>query len=171
MKNVHIAFGAILLVAVFFLFQFLASDRPPAHDEGAQSPTPEGSPSYSAATTQNSSQDSEIRVELYHFHGTNQCYSCVTVGELAEKTASTYFASELESGKLVFGHVNGELPENKELVEKYAATGSSLWIGTYVNGQFSKEQNINVWYKISNEADYLQYLKGVLEKRLKGDLS
>jgi len=111
------------------------------------------------------------RVEVYHFHGTQQCYSCRMVGELAEKTVNTYFKEELESGKLVFGHINGDLSENRESVEEYGVTASSLWIGTYINGTFHKEQNTNVWYKIRNEEDYLTYLRDILEQRLAGDLS
>ena len=125
----------------------------------------------STTLSQNSSVNGNITVEIYHFHGTNQCYSCIKVGELAEKTVNTYFKDELESGKLVFAHINGELPENQDLVNKYGVTGSSLWIGTYVNGKFYKEQNINVWYKIDNEKEYLDYLKSILERRLSGGLN
>ena len=110
-------------------------------------------------------------VEVIHFHATSQCYSCEMVGSLAEKTVNIYFKDELNSGMLVFAHVNFDLPKNKDLVEKYGVTGSSLWIGTYINGTFHKEQNTNVWYKINNEQDYLNYLNEVLEKRLEGDLS
>jgi len=112
-----------------------------------------------------------VRVEVLHFHGTHQCDSCKTVGALAEKTVNTYFKGELDSGQLAFAHINGQLAENRELVMRYGATGSSLWIGIYIDGTFHKEENTTVWYKIKNEQDYLQYLKGVLEKRLAGDLS
>jgi len=112
------------------------------------------------------------KIEVYHFHGTNQCYSCKTVGAYAEETLNTFFADELESDKIVFGHINIDLPENQELVKKYETTGSSLWIGTYTsNGKFSKEQNNNVWYKIGNKKEYMDYLNGVIEKKLSGDLS
>jgi len=120
---------------------------------------------------QNKTTEANITVEVYHFHGTHQCYSCIRVGELAEKTVNTYFKDELASGKVVFGHINAELPENKDLATKYGATGSSLWIGTYVNGKFSKEQNTNVWYKIEDEKGYLEYLKGIIDKRLSKELS
>lgn len=111
------------------------------------------------------------KVEVFHFHGTHQCSSCIAVGELAEKTVNTYFKDELESGKIVFGHVNGELAENAGLVQKYGVTGSSLWIGTYyADGTFSKEENVNVWYKISDDVGYMEYLKGILQKRLRGEL-
>jgi len=110
------------------------------------------------------------KLEIYHFHGTNQCYSCKTVGAYAEETVNTYFADELNSGKIVFGHINGELPENQDLVEKYGVTSASLWLGTYAkDGQFSAEQNTNVWYKIDNKEDYMSYLKGVIEQKLAGN--
>ena len=125
----------------------------------------------STTLPQNHSIDENITVEVYHFHGNHQCQSCIKVGELAEKTVNTYFKDELESGKLVFGHINGNLPENGGLVDKYGVTGSSLWIGTYVNGEFHKEQNVDVWYKINNEAEYLEYLKGILKRRLSGELN
>jgi len=114
---------------------------------------------------------SEIeRVEIYHFHSTNQCYSCKTVGAYAEETVNTYFSSELKSGKMVFGHIDVDSPENKELVDKYEAKGASLLIGTsYKDGTFTKEENTNVWYKISNKEEYLSYLKGVIENKLSGE--
>lgn len=111
------------------------------------------------------------KIEVYHFHGANQCYSCKTIKTFAEKTVNTYYPDLLESGKMEFRSINGELPENIEVTIKYGATGSSLWIGTYINGEFHKEENINVWYKVNDEEDFLIYLKEFLDKRLSGDLS
>ncbi len=113
----------------------------------------------------------DVKVEVYHFHRTSQCSSCRTLGALAEKTVNTYFKGELESGKLTFGHINVELAQNSELTDKYGSTGSSLMIGVYKDGKFTKEEDTRIWYKLNDEADYLSYLKGVLGKRLKGDLS
>ena len=109
------------------------------------------------------------KLEIYHFHGTNQCYSCRTVGAYAEETVKTYFADELKSGKIVFGHINVDLPENKELAIKYGVTGASLWLGTYTGEEFKAEQNTNVWYKISNKEDYMNYLKGIIGQKLAGN--
>jgi hypothetical protein len=119
----------------------------------------------------NTASASVEKVEVYHFHRTQQCYSCKTVGAYAEETVNTYFAPELASGKVVFGHINIEQPENKALVEQYNPTGPSLWIGVYDKGGFHKEENVNVWYKIGNKDEYLAYLKGAIEKRLAGDFS
>ena len=70
---------------------------------------------------------------------------------------------------MVFIHVNGELPENANLVKQYGATGSSLWIGVYgKDGNFSKEQNINVWYKTGDMEKCREYIKDVIVEKLSG---
>ena len=109
------------------------------------------------------------KIEVYHFHATRQCYTCKTVGAFSEETVNTYFADELKSGKIVFAHVNIDLPENKALVDQYEAKGSSLLIGVYgKDGSFSKQEDTNVWYKIDNETDFMNYLKGVIEQKFSG---
>ena len=111
------------------------------------------------------------RLEIYHFHGTQQCYSCKTVGAYAEEAVKTYFSEEIKSGKMVFDHINIDLQENKELVMKYGAKSSSLLLGVYDQNGFHPEENVNVWYKINDKEDYMNYLKGLIEKRLMGDFS
>jgi len=108
------------------------------------------------------------KIEIYHFHATNQCVTCKTVGSNAEATVNTYFANELKSGKIVFAHVNIDLPENKALVDKYEAKGSSLLIGVYgKDGSFTKQEDTNVWYKM-DKTDSMNYLKGVIERKFSG---
>jgi len=110
------------------------------------------------------------KIEVYHFHATRQCSTCIAVGKLAEETTNTYFKDELKSGKLVFGSINIDLPENKELVAKYGATGSSLIIGVYgKDGSFSKQEDTAVWSKIYDKEDYMNYLKGVIEQKFLGE--
>jgi hypothetical protein len=55
-------------------------------------------------------------------------------------------------------------------VAKYGVTSASLWLGGYTtDGKFSAEQNTNVWYKINNKAEYMSYLKEVIEQKLRRD--
>lgn len=133
--------------------------------------TSQAETSGTSTTTPRTINASIEKIEVFHFHPAHQCTSCIVLGDYAEETVKTYFAPELASGKMVFAHVNGELAENRALVEKYGVTSSSLWIGVYADGKFSKEENINVWYKLNKKQDFMDYLKGVLEKRLAGDFS
>jgi len=151
-----------LLITSFLLLGCTATADAPV-------PTPDPGPQSSAFTPATSDTNPVTKVEIFHFHGTNQCYSCVTMGAFAEETVNTYFAEEVASGKIRFAHVNGELPANRDLVVQYGATGSSLWIGVYKkDGTFTAEQNVNVWYKINDKPAYLAYLKGIIEQKLAG---
>lgn len=154
MNKRNFGFFSLLLLA-FLLVLFAGCTSP-----GETSARPGGTPSGSVE-----------RVEVYHFHRTQQCYSCITLGAYAEETVVTYFTPELQSGRVVFSHINIDLPENSALVKQYGPTGSSLWIGVYTGDGFSKEENINVWYKIGNKDEYMAYLKDVIGKRLAGDFS
>jgi len=129
----------------------------------------EGTSQTQTAEKMSSSNSKVQKIEIYHFHATSQCVSCKTVGAYAEETMNTYFADEVKSGKIVFAHINGDLLENKEKVMQYGVTGSSLWIGVYDETGFHPEQNTNVWYKINNKTDYMNYLKSVIEQKLKGE--
>lgn len=111
------------------------------------------------------------KIEVIHFHGTQQCSSCVLLGQYAEETVNSYFSKELESGKITFNHINYDLSQNSELVVKYGVTGSSLWLGVYDENGFHKEENINVWYKLNDKQDFMSYFRGLIEKRLSGDFS
>jgi hypothetical protein len=116
------------------------------------------------------SQDKAVaKIEIYHFHRTQQCSSCIRLGELAEETVNAYFTAELESGKIIFGHINIDLPENKEIVDRYSPAGSSIFIGTYYeDGTFSKEENVQVWYKIGSKEEYLSYLGELVNRKFTG---
>jgi hypothetical protein len=111
------------------------------------------------------------RVEVFHFHGNRQCASCKAVGDLAERTVNASFRNDLVLGRLVFAHVNYDLPENAALKTKYNVTGSSLWIGVYDTDGFHKEQDLRVWSLIHDEQAYTRYLTELITKRLNGDLS
>lgn len=108
------------------------------------------------------------KVEVFHFHGNYQCQGCINVGKCAEDAVNEYFQDEQESGLVVFAHVNYDLPENADLVQQYDVAGSSLWTGVYDDGNFSKEQNINVWYKTSDMEKCREYIKEVIEEKLNG---
>jgi len=111
------------------------------------------------------------KVELYHFHGNQQCHSCVLLGNLAEKVVKENYPDELALGKLVFGHINAEDPVNQDLAQKYEVVSSSLMIGVYTKDSFTKQDLVGLWYRLGNEEEYSDYLTGILDPFLKGGQS
>ncbi len=106
------------------------------------------------------------KIEVVHFHGTHQCVSCITVGKYALKTIKEKFPKEYENGIIVFKDINGELPENKDIVMKYQARGSSLFVNAIINGKNNIEEDVTVWRLVSNEDQFINYFQNKLNKLL-----
>jgi hypothetical protein len=106
------------------------------------------------------------KIEVVHFHATQQCWSCITVGEYALKTIKEKFPQEYENGKIVFKEINVELPENRDIVIKYQASGSSLFVNAIRDGKDNIEEDITVWRLVSNENQFVTYFQNKLNNLL-----
>jgi hypothetical protein len=122
-----------IIISLIIAFGFAA---------GCTDPSPHLGAAASATVPTTNTNSTVERVEVHHFHGNSQCTSCIAVGDLAEKTVNDNFKAELASGRLVFAHINYDLPENAALAVKYGVTGSSLWIGVYDANGFHKKEDI-----------------------------
>jgi len=116
-------------------------------------------------------QDSEEKqpaekIEVVHFHATQQCWSCITVGEYALKTIKEKFPEEYKNGTIVFKDINGELAENRDIVMKYRAGGSSIFINAIKNGVDNIEEDVTVWRLVANEDQYINYLQNKINNLL-----
>lgn len=109
------------------------------------------------------------RVEVVFIHPVPGCSSCDAVGIYANETVNTYFLKENTAGRLAFVDVNLNIPENRNIVERYGVYSESLWLGIYDDDGFHKVEDLNVWYKIYNKEDFMSYLKGELEQILYGN--
>ena len=106
------------------------------------------------------------KIEVVHFHVTNQCFSCIKVGEYALKTIQEKFKEEYENGTIIFMDINGELEENMEIVQKYKARSSSLFINSIIENKDDIKEETTVWRLVNNESRYLEYFEDKLKTLL-----
>lgn len=106
------------------------------------------------------------RIEVVHFHATQQCWSCITIGDFTEKSLKNRFPDELENGKISFKSINYELPENAEITQKYKAYGSSLFINLIYDEQDHISEDVQVWRLVNSEVQFRKYIGDKLEKYL-----
>lgn len=123
-------------------------------------------------TNQESSQSTVVMpekdiVQVYIFHATQRCTTCIAIGQLAGETVNEFFQPELQEGKIEFREINIDLPENQALAEKFQASGSALYINNYVGGKDNITEDAKVWRLTDDEAGFKNYLKGELDKLLR----
>ena len=159
-KNIFISItiGFILVVGFFVVKESEKSVGTSSEVLSSSSVGPTVTPQISAAPAD--------KIEVIHFHGTHQCWSCITVGEYALKTIKEKFTEEYKNGTIVFRDINGELPENKDMVIKYQARGSSLFENAITAGKDNIEEDITVWRLVSDENQFISYFQNKLNKLL-----
>ena len=106
------------------------------------------------------------KIEVVHFHATQQCISCITVGKYAKQTIDEKFPEEVKSGKIVFKEINAELPENQAIVTKYQARGSSLFVNAIRRDIDDIAEDTTVWRLVNSESQYITYFEGKLKSLL-----
>jgi hypothetical protein len=121
-----------------------------------------------AASTPLPGNHTVTRVELVFFHPVPGCDSCDQVGQYANDTVNTYFGPAVAEGRLIYRDVNLNLPENRGIVSRYGAYDNSLWVGVQDETGFHTTEIVDIWYYAYNRDDFLQYLKGVLDRQLAG---
>ncbi|NCT54766.1 hypothetical protein GW758_02275 [Candidatus Falkowbacteria bacterium] len=127
----------------------------------------------SARNSQSSSTDISLetrpksdKIEIMYFHASARCASCITLEEYLNEAVDDFFQDEIASGKISFQKVNIDLPENKELANKFEAVSSSLKINEIYDGIDHIEEDVRVWRYLGDKEDFKNYLKNRIESRL-----
>ena len=98
--------GLVIAIGLLVVFFLVSSGSPKAPEAVVSNQSMVTNQEYS------SRPQAAEKIEVVHFHGTQQCISCITVGKFALETIKERFPKEYADGTIVFKEINGELPEN-----------------------------------------------------------
>lgn len=97
------------------------------------------------------------KVEVVYFHSSARCFSCVALEDLTKKAINNNFQDKLSSGELTFDAYNVEFDENKEIIDKFQARSSSLFINLIYDGENQIKEDVTVWRYVSDENRFNDY--------------
>jgi len=150
----YLLYGVALVFAIGLVYMSFNTNEAASEQKSSEK----------TAQVQNSKPAEKIQVFL--FHNTQRCYSCITIGKYAKETVEQKFPEEIKSGKIEFREINIDLPENKELATKFKAAGSSLFINPIVDGKDNIKEDTQVWRLVSNEQGFISYLSDKIKTLL-----
>lgn len=102
------------------------------------------------------------KVEVFLFHRTQRCATCVAIGKLSGQAVEEEFAGEVASGKVVFREINIDEPQNKALAGKFQASGSSLFINAVRDGKDNIREDMEVWRLTGDPEAFKKHIAGKL---------
>jgi hypothetical protein len=108
------------------------------------------------------------RVEVAYFHMPQRCATCICFGERADYVVRTYFQDELVSGKLTFQIYAIGNRASVEVVKKYNALGSQLFVNMVTNNadHIKDIQDIWDWHCSSDKPGFDDKVKTVIRQCL-----
>ena len=166
-KKIIISIGAVLIIILLFSFKNFANKEVKSSSVSSQA-----SPVSAEFQKENNSSlvSQQVlpadKIEVVHFHATRQCFSCITVGKYALQTIKDKFPDEYQSGKIVFKDINVEWPENKEIVVKYQARGSSLFVNAISDDKDNIKEDATVWRLVNSQEKFTDYFENKLNTLL-----
>jgi hypothetical protein len=173
----NLSSGKVMLLAIFGLVMSLSVFA--CSSPAAQPPTsinePVAPPATVTARSDNSSSqspvNSTVRVDVVYFHRPQRCPTCLCFEERVRYVVGTYFQNELDSGKMTFGVYNIGDSQNADIVKKYNAVGSQLFINIVKDGtdNIKDIQDIWSWNCRSDGPGFDQKVKNIIDQSLKGD--
>jgi hypothetical protein len=121
--------------------------------------------------SQNQDKPADVlnRVDVVYFHRPQRCVTCLCFEERVRYVVSTYFQNEIDSGRMTFGVYDIGDNKNNDIVKKYGAVSSQLFINTVKDGtdNIKDIQDIWDWSCRSDKPGFDQKVKSVIEQSLK----
>lgn len=77
----------------------------------------------------------KTKLDVYYFHRTQRCQTCLSIEENTKITLEQYFADELKDGTITFYIIDYEGDTDKELIEKYEADAPALYLTKVKKGK------------------------------------
>ncbi len=72
--------------------------------------------------------NSESKIEVYYFHFTRRCATCVAVQEATEQFLKENYPDDMGNGNLVYHEVNLSEPESRVIAQKLDVDGQALLV-------------------------------------------
>lgn len=105
------------------------------------------------------------RLDIYYFHTTARCNSCLKIEKYTKAAVESGFKDELKSGKVVFKIINIDESENKHFIKDYELYTKSVIVQKIVKGKPGKWVNLEkVWELLGNEAQFSLYIQDEVKK-------
>jgi hypothetical protein len=74
-------------------------------------------------------------LDVYYFHRTDRCATCMSIEENTKNALDTYFSDELKEGTIRFYSICYEGDTDQEAIEKYKADAPGLYLTKVKKGK------------------------------------
>ncbi len=124
-----------------------------------------GFPAGQAGVAQSEAVDDGLVV--YYLHGLKRCVTCEAIESQTHEVVQIDFASQLESGEVVWKVANYEQPAGEDLATKFEIDKSNVVLVRMKDGYIEEWNRLdNVWALWNDELAFADYVRSEIEQML-----
>ncbi|MEA1959276.1 MAG: nitrophenyl compound nitroreductase subunit ArsF family protein [Chloroflexota bacterium] len=153
-----------LIALLLLTIGIVSACKVPSTDQ--PTPTPTVSATVQPGITPTATPDGQDVVEVVYFHRAQRCSGCIHAQDMIEYTLETHFADETASGEVVFMALNLQDSANADMVQKFGAYTSSLFLNDVENGVDSIDEVTDIWFVLWDDEEFVDIVKAEIEERL-----
>jgi hypothetical protein len=104
---------------------------------------------------------------VYYFHGDMRCATCEAIESQSYETVHTDFASQLESGEVVWKVLNFEQPAGSDLAKKFEIETSVVVLVRMKGGRIEEWNRLDqVWALWDDKPAFAKFVRGEINQML-----
>lgn len=105
---------------------------------------------------------------VYYFHGNTRCPTCRAIESQSYETVQADFASQLESGEVVWNVLNYEAPAGADLAKQFDIQVPVVVLARLKGGQVADWKRLDqVWGLVDDKPAFTQYVRDEITQMLK----
>jgi hypothetical protein len=105
---------------------------------------------------------------VYYFHGNMRCATCEAIESQSHEVVHTDFASQVESGEVVWKILNFERPPGADLAEKFEIDTSIVVLVRMKGGRIEEWNRLDkVWALWDDKPAFADFVRGEIDEMLK----
>jgi len=124
------------------------SDQPPAGNQAAGQSSSDQDAAAAADSVKRqppANSDKINRVDVIYFHPNQRCVTCLCFEQNINTVIEKYYQDAMANGKLTYRVLNIQKQENADIVRKYRAVGSQLFVNTIIGGVDNIKDIQGIW--------------------------
>jgi hypothetical protein len=96
---------------------------------------------------------------VYYFYTKKRCASCLKIEEYTKEAVETFFAKELESGRMIWRPVNMEDPEHAHFMDDFDLFTKSVVLVRQKGDRMLKWKNLpKIWELLNDKTAFIDYI-------------
>jgi hypothetical protein len=116
------------------------------------------------------SEPANDAVMVYYFHGNMRCPTCRAIESQAHETVQSDFASQLESGEVIWKILNYEEPAGTELGQKFEIQMPVVVVARTNGGEIEDWRRLDqVWALVGDQPAFAEFIRNEISQMLGPD--